>query len=152
MFQQAYVGNAAWAFVCADTAMRANPQLTNEVFYIPDNTPIQNSFNFMLPYLEAHGFQLSSGHLSYALSHSAVAAAELFAKAISPLMKLNLPVQSCTIAYINTDLYFTGEKAKRLLGYEPIYTPNQAREMSMKFYASFTFEDKPSGHKTHDHN
>ncbi|BFZ04359.1 hypothetical protein BsWGS_07397 [Bradybaena similaris] len=143
MFQQAYVGNTAWAFVCADAAMKANPGLTREIFYVPDNTPVQNSFQFMLPYLEAHGLKLSSGYLSYALSHSAVAAAEILAKALSPVLKINLPVQSCTIAYINTDLYFRGVKAQRMLKYEPIYTPSEARDLSMKYYANLELEDRP---------
>ncbi|RUS69954.1 hypothetical protein EGW08_022281 [Elysia chlorotica] len=134
MFQQAYAGNTAWAFVCADRAMRENPELTSQAFYVPDHTPVQNSFNFMRPYLEARGFRLSEGRLSYALVHSAVRVAEVLAKGLSPVYKMNLPVQSHSVQYINTSIYFSGEKARRVLGYEPIFTPYEARQASLEYY------------------
>ncbi|GFR85883.1 3 beta-hydroxysteroid dehydrogenase/Delta 5--_4-isomerase type 1 [Elysia marginata] len=134
MFQQAYAGNTAWAFVRADQAMRENPDLTGEVFYVPDHTPVQNSFNFMRPYLEARGFRLSEGRLSYALVHSAVRVAEMLAKGLSPIYRLQLPVQSYSVQYINTSIYFSGEKARKVLGYEPIFTPNEARQSCLNYY------------------
>ena len=134
MFQQSYVGNTAWAFVRANIAMRENPDLTAEVFYVPDNTPVQNSFNFMRPYLEVRGFRLSEDQLSYALVHSAVRVAEVLARGLSPIYKLNLPVQSHSLQYINTNIYFSGEKARRVLGYEPIFTPIEARQACLEYY------------------
>ncbi|KAI8782543.1 3 beta-hydroxysteroid dehydrogenase [Biomphalaria glabrata] len=136
MFQQAYVGNTAWAFVCADLAMKKNPDLRKEIFYIPDNTPIQNSFNFIRPYLEANNMRLSDKSISYPLVYGAVSITEKLVKGLSPLVRLSLPFQSHTIAYINTDFYFCGAKAKRLLGFEPIYSPNEARVLSMKYYTN----------------
>ncbi|CAL1542785.1 unnamed protein product [Lymnaea stagnalis] len=144
MFQQAYVGNTAWAFVCADSAMRENPELSNEIFYIPDNTPIQNSFNFIRPYLEARGFQLSPRPINFSLLHGAVSLAEVFVKGLSPLVRLSLPFQSYTLAYINTDLYFNGSKARRVLNFEPIYSPNEARAASMIYYKTVDLDGGPT--------
>lgn len=36
--------------------------------------------------------------------------------------------------YICIDLYFSGEKAKKMLGYEPIIPPNEAISKSIKYY------------------
>ncbi|GFO44274.1 hypothetical protein PoB_007077900 [Plakobranchus ocellatus] len=141
MFQQAYVGNTAWAFVRADAAMRENPALNAEVFYVPDNTPVQNSFNFMRPYLEARGFRLSEDRLSYTLVHSAVRVAEIVAKGLSPIYKLNLPVQSYSIMYINTSIHFRAEKARKMLGYEPIFTPSEARQASLEYYKTVDLDN-----------
>ncbi|KAH9525620.1 3 beta-hydroxysteroid dehydrogenase/Delta 5--_4-isomerase type 3 [Bulinus truncatus] len=144
MFQQAYVGNTAWAFICADRAMKENPQLDSEIFYIPDNTPIQNSFNFMRPYLEANGLQLSEKPVSYPLVHWAVSVLEKLVQGLSPLVKINLPFQSHTIAYINTDFYFCGSKARKLLNFEPLFSAGEAREMSMKYYTSVDLDRDPT--------
>ncbi|XP_059149046.1 3 beta-hydroxysteroid dehydrogenase type 7-like [Physella acuta] len=144
MFQQAYVGNTAWAFVCADLAMKNNPQLSDQIFYIPDNTPIQNSFNFIRPYLEARGFRLAPRPLPYPLMHGAVSLAELFVKGLSPLVRLSLPAQSHTLQYINTDLYFCGNKARKMLNFEPIFSPNEARAQSLKYYTAVNLDEKPS--------
>ena len=37
-FQQTYVGNTAWAFVCADKALKKNAINSGEFFFVPDNT------------------------------------------------------------------------------------------------------------------
>ncbi|XP_005094948.2 uncharacterized protein LOC101847324 [Aplysia californica] len=140
MFQQAYAGNTAWAFVCGDLAMREDPMLTGEIFYVPDNTPVQNSFNFMRPYLEARGYRLSDGYLSYPLVHGAVVATEMLVKALSPLVRFSLPTQSYSLEYINTDLYFSGNKARSMLRYEPLYSPSEARTMSLPYYMTVNLD------------
>ena len=134
LFQQCYVGNSAAAFVQADAAMRKNVHLGGEVFFIPDDTPVQNSFKFMEPYLESRGFSLSRIYLPYSVVYGLLFLTELILKALSPLVKIHMKSASCSIRYINTDLYFRSEKARRMFNFTPIYSPQEAKERSLAYY------------------
>lgn len=135
-FQQCYVGNAAAAFVQADSALREDAQIGGQFYFIPDDTPLQNTFQFMEPFLHAHGFKLSNKAVPYRLAYGWMYAMELLLKALSPLVKIHLKQASCSIQYINMDLYFKPNKAKRMLKYKPPYTPAEAHECSMAYYTT----------------
>ncbi|XP_033748087.1 3 beta-hydroxysteroid dehydrogenase/Delta 5--_4-isomerase type 4-like [Pecten maximus] len=133
-FQQVYVGNTAWAFVCADRALRLNHNLGGEVFYVPDDTPVQNSFLFMQPYLESRNYTLSSYRLPCGPVYYGLYLMELVLHLLAPLIKINLPTASCSVRYINMDLYFNGSKGRRLLGYQPLFSPQEANKKSLEYY------------------
>ncbi|XP_021363944.1 3 beta-hydroxysteroid dehydrogenase/Delta 5--_4-isomerase type 1-like [Mizuhopecten yessoensis] len=133
-FQQVYVGNTAWAFVCADRALRLNYNLGGEIFYIPDYTPVQNSFLFMQPYLESRNYGLSQYRLPCGLVYYSLYLMELVLHLLAPLIRINLPTASCSVRYINMDLYFNGSKGRRLLGYQPLYSPQEAEKRSLEYY------------------
>ena len=134
LFQQCYAGNTAAAFVQADAALRENNHLGGEVFFIPDDTPLQNSFKFMEPYLESRGFSLSRIYLPYTAVYGLLFLTELLLKALSPLVKIHMQTASCSIRYINTDLYFRSEKAQRMFNFSPVYSPQEAKERSLAYY------------------
>ncbi|XP_060070999.1 3 beta-hydroxysteroid dehydrogenase/Delta 5--_4-isomerase-like [Ylistrum balloti] len=137
-FQQVYVGNTAWAFICGDRALRLNHNLGGEIFYIPDDTPVQNSFLFMQPYLKSRNYSLTSYRLPCGPVYYSLYLMELVLHLLSPLIKINLPTPSCSVRYINMDLYFNGSKGRRLLGYEPLYSPQEATTRSLKYYKHVT--------------
>ena len=59
-FQQMYVGNAAWAHIVAAEAMRQNPQeVGGQAYFITDDSPTQNIFEMMKPYLKFHDLNVS---------------------------------------------------------------------------------------------
>jgi hypothetical protein len=134
LFQQAYVGNTAYAFLCADRALRSNPDLGSQVFYVPDDTPVQNTFCFMKPYLSSRGYRLSTWSIPYPITYWSLCLVEMVLWLISPLIKINLKVTSCSVRYINTDLYFSYQKARRLLNYWPIFSPQVAHQRSLEYY------------------
>lgn len=134
LFQPVYVGNTAWAFLCADRELRSNPGVGSNAIFIPDDTPLQNTFHFMGTYLGSRGLRLSKFYLNYHLVYWSMYALELFLWAISPLMKVNLTTASCSIRYMNTTLYFNYEKARSLIGYQPLYSPRESYERSINFY------------------
>ncbi|ESO97278.1 hypothetical protein LOTGIDRAFT_114779, partial [Lottia gigantea] len=138
LFQQSYAGNVAWAFLCADTALRNNPsQVSGQVFFVPDNTPLQNSFLFMNYFLTLRNQRLSSFYLPWRHVYVTLYWLELVLKALSPLMKLSLPAQSCSVKYINMNLYFSSYKSRQLLGYKPFYTPQESIEKSSLYYKHY---------------
>ena len=133
-FQPVYVGNTAWAFLCADIALQKQPSIGGQYFFIPDNTPAQNTFHFLKPFLELRGFRLSSFHLPCDLIYNALVLAEAVVKFLAPFVKLSLPTESYSVKYINTNLYFRNTKAKDVLNFTPIFTPSVAINKCLNYY------------------
>lgn len=134
LFQQCYAGNIAAAFVQTDAALTKNKKLAGQIFYVPDNTPLQNSFYFMEPFLKSRGFILSQISIPYGIAYGLFYMIEMILKALSPLVKINLKVASCSIRYINTDLYFSSDKAKTMFNYQPVFSTNEAIQRSIAYY------------------
>lgn len=135
-FQQTYVGNSAWAFICADKALRENRINGGEIFFIPDDTPIQNTFQFMNNFLSCRNFRLSKFKIPFSIVYYPVVFLECVLHILSSTVKVNLPVVSCSVKYICMDLYFSGRKARALLGYTPIYTPTQSIAKCLPYYTN----------------
>ncbi|XP_076435045.1 3 beta-hydroxysteroid dehydrogenase/Delta 5--_4-isomerase type 4-like [Babylonia areolata] len=136
LFQQSYVGNTAAAFLQADAALRENPDIGGQAFFVPDDTPVQNSFRFMEPYLHCRGFTLSPCYLPYTLVHGLLFLTELILKGLSPLVKIHMKTASCSVRYINTDLYFRAEKARTVFRFRPLFSPEEAQRRSLPYYKS----------------
>ena len=134
LFQQTYVGNTAWAFVCADVALRSQTDVGGSFYFIPDDTPVMNTFQFMEPYLQARNFRLSRTYLPYTFVYNLIYFMEVFLKFLSPLIKINFQTASCSIKYINMNLYFSNKKAQKHLGYKPIFTAKEAEMNSLAYY------------------
>lgn len=135
LFQQSYVGNVAWAFILADRALKRRPTTVGgQVFFVPDDTPIQSVFDFMQPFLTARGYKLSKGSIPYWLLYCLMYLTETVLWIISPFVKINLNTPLCSIIYSNMSLFFNRKKAEKLLGYKPIYTPVQSIQRSVKYY------------------
>lgn len=133
-FQPAYVGNTAWAFICADRALSQNSLVGGQAYFIPDETHVQNTFQFLQPFLEARGMSLSKHKLPFSLMYTVVYVLEVIAKLLHPLVKITLPTESYSLKYINMNINFRGDKARELLGFKPIYTPNVAKERCKAYY------------------
>lgn len=134
MYQQTYVGNSAWAFVCAEKAMFEDKLLGGEFFYIPDNTPVKTTFGFIKPILECRGCQLSERSLPWWLVYYPLKVTETLLRITSPIVKPSLPVASCSIWYITARLYFNGDKARQVLKYSPIYSAEESLKRSISYY------------------
>ncbi|XP_014672400.1 PREDICTED: 3 beta-hydroxysteroid dehydrogenase/Delta 5--_4-isomerase type 2-like [Priapulus caudatus] len=77
LFQQAYVGNAAWAHVVAIDALRRRPLLGGGIYFIPDDTPLGSLYDFVRPFLESRGYGVSNYRLPFFLTYYALRAVEL---------------------------------------------------------------------------
>lgn len=136
LFQQAYVGNVAWAHICAVETLRQNASVGGHVYFIADDTPLMNTFDFMDPYLKVKGFCLSDKAVPYSLVYVGLLAAETFAWLVKPVVKIQYPATLCSLIYINKTFYFDDSKSRRKLGYKPIYTAKQAQENTLKYWRS----------------
>ena len=140
LFQQCYAGNAAWAFVCADKTLQEDPSLGGQAYFIPDDTPVQNTFKFMEHFLITREYRLSSYFIPSCLVYYPLCALEFLLLLIAPLWKKNLTLTSGNVKYINMNLYFNGDKARRELNYYPLYTPEEAIQRSNNYYKYLTFK------------
>ncbi|XP_046569762.1 3 beta-hydroxysteroid dehydrogenase/Delta 5--_4-isomerase type 4-like [Haliotis rubra] len=134
LFQQAYAGNTAWAFLCADMALKYDPNVGGLPYFVPDNTPLVNTFQFLSPYLACRGFTLSKIYLPYSLVYGCMCFVEMVLRWLSPLKRINMSTPACSVRYINMNLYFSSKKARKLLGYNPIYSPAEAEARCMPYY------------------
>ena len=128
------MGNSAAAFIQADAALRENVLLGGEVFFVPDNTPLQSTFKFVIPYLESRGFSISQIRLPYTVVYGLLYLVELVLKALSPLVKIPMKATSRNIKYLNTDIYFHAAKAQRMFNFTNLYSPQEAKERSLAYY------------------
>lgn len=134
LFQQAYVGNVAWAHVLAASALKKDAETGGKVYFITDDTPLLNTFDFMKIFLLLKGFDLSSYAIPYPLMYVVLYCLESVLYAISPVKKINLPTALCSVIYINKTYYFNRKRAENMLGYKPIYDFDQSIELSAKYY------------------
>ena len=137
-FQQAYVGNVAWAHVQAQKAMAHSTNssaLVGKTYFITDDTPVMNTFQFLEPFLISREFKLSAYSLPYPFVYCALFATEWMIWFMQPIKKINLTTPLCSLIYVNNTYYFSRGRAERLLGYSPIYTYQESLQRSVSYYA-----------------
>lgn len=137
MFQHAYVGNIAWGHLKAVEALTTDPQGTGgHAFFLTDDSPVQNTFQFLRPFLKLHNMDVSAGSLPFWLVYGLVFVAETTALWLRPLVKISLPTSCCDLIYINNTYYFNRSKAERMLGYQPLFSQTESKKRSLEYYKS----------------
>ncbi|XP_064651239.1 3 beta-hydroxysteroid dehydrogenase/Delta 5--_4-isomerase type 4-like [Lineus longissimus] len=134
-FQHAYAGNAAWAHISADKALKEDPKAGGQSYFVTDDTPVQNPFTLLEPFLKSHGFKVSDSSIPSWLVLGVFKFIEWIAWFISPVYTLNPSISTASITYISNTYSFSSNKAREKLGYQPIYTPEESLEKSLKYYA-----------------
>ena len=140
-FQHAYVGNMAWAHVLAAETMTRDPEsVGGQTFFLTDDTPLLNIFELMKPYLKQHGMGVSERKARYWVVYSLVYLAEIVCVLLRPIVKLNMPIETCRVTYLNKTYSFNGDKAKKMFGYSPIYSYAEAKQRSMDYYKTIDID------------
>ena len=167
--QQAYVGNIAWSFICAERCLwqeckcigftrensfAENPQMSGgdgpmdgskesqnntkkiagQVFYAADDTPHQNMVEFQRPFLEACGYRMSKMKIPYhlVLFIAYVVYFTLFLLSFFGVRK-NISISLGALRHINLTTFIKYDKAKRLIGYSPLYSVEESYERTKQF-------------------
>ena len=134
LFQQAYVGNVAFAHLVALAALDRDDVIGGQTYFVTDDTPLMNSSLFMNPFLKARGFSLSHRSAPYPLVYAVLATAETICRLLKPIRKVELPFALCSLIYVNRNLYFSRKKAESMLEYKPLFSYEEAMERSLKYY------------------
>ena len=129
-----YVGNMAWATICAYRSMCKNDKIGGEAFFVTDDTPTSTMFEFCEPYLNKNGHCLSSMAIPYWVMVLLVWCFQCFAWIISPVFRFDIPLTMQSLKNIGMRITFSNDKAKQLLGFSPFYDPMTSRQMAMSYY------------------
>lgn len=145
-FQATYAGNAAWAHLLAAWKLRVGEKLDKEVdgetFYVSDETEIGSIYDFMRPFLLLKGYKILNVWIPLFLILTGLQVFSWFVEKVFPIgwkKRLNkhpvIPTyQSFRMAH--SELTLSKFKGKDRLGYEPIYSPGEAKMNSAKYYKS----------------
>jgi len=140
VFQHVYARNCAWMHaLLAKKLVERDPQAAGQVFFGIDNTKVVNFFEFFRPYLAAKQYRIQTVGIPEWILYPLFAFAEdvfLLLRAVAPSMMKGFSLKlsrraiqgSCVTAWFHTD------KAKRLLGYEPLCTPMESRSRTISHF------------------
>jgi nucleoside-diphosphate-sugar epimerase len=134
--QPVYVGNVAHAHVLAAAALlEGREDVAGEVFFVTDH-PKANFFDFFEPFVNAAGYRMQpwSRALPARPMYALGALVEIAARVLAPVHGFTPIVSRFGVAYVSHDVTFSGEKARRVLGYEPVYPPGEARRITAQWF------------------
>ena len=134
LFQQAYAGNVAWAHVVAAAALKQDSTAGGQAYFITDDTPLMNTFDFTNIFLQIRGYTLSTYTIPYPLVYAVMYCLELLLWLVKPIKQFNFATPLCSIIYINKTIYFSGARLQSKLGYKPIYDFKQSIKLCSKYY------------------
>lgn len=136
--QITYVGNAAWAFVKAFERLAVDETISGEAFFITDDTPIIDIHEHVQPYIEARGFAVSAYIIPYWLAWFFLSIICFGIQMINILVPFEVDIPSVNMLnYMCSTFFYNRSKATLRLDYQPIYTPEEAKERSLPYYANF---------------
>lgn len=134
--QVTYAGNVAWAVLRAKDKMKTDASIGGEAFFVTDDSPILDPFEFFKPILEMHGMRLSSWSVPYWIVILLLSLVLFVVRSIKPIYRIELPESWDTkkIRFICNTYFFNRNKAILRLDYDPLYTPEESNARAMKYY------------------
>lgn len=130
-----YVGNCAWAFVCADLALQGSRSklVSGNAFFIRDETPLASASELMTDIAEEAGLKPFPIKipvwflmiLHFLLYH--------ILKPISRFCVINIKLNKGAIQNMETVFHCSYDKAKTLLGYQPIFDFEEAKRLTASY-------------------
>jgi nucleoside-diphosphate-sugar epimerase len=138
-FQHVYVGNVAHAHVLAMRALlERDTRVAGEIYFVTDDTPALNFFDFMEPILEQLGYALPprSRSAPYPLMFALGALLEGVALAVRPVVRFAPTLTRSSVRFVGHDHTFVGDKARRDFGYEPRYPESEAIARTVEWFRS----------------
>lgn len=139
-FQVTYVGNAALAHLRAMEKLAVDESVAGEVFYVTDDTPLEDIYEFLRPFVECQGCRLSDYTVPYLLAILLLMLLALVLRLVRPLYRPRAYVPPpSAVTYICTSLFFNRTKATLRLNYYPNVTPDEAVQRSVSYYKSIQF-------------
>ncbi|MGH0037875.1 MAG: NAD-dependent epimerase/dehydratase family protein [Myxococcota bacterium] len=136
-FQHVYVGNVAHAHVLAlQRLFDGNPAVGGESYFITDDTPAVDFLEFMEQVLEPLGETLPprTRRVPYPVVYALGAAAEAAAVACRPFFRFVPTLTRSSVRFVCHTHTFDGRKARRDLGYEPLYGEAEALSRTIEYF------------------
>ncbi|XP_076975846.1 3 beta-hydroxysteroid dehydrogenase/Delta 5--_4-isomerase-like [Tamandua tetradactyla] len=141
-----YVGNVAWAHVLASRALRdpeKAPTVRGQFYYISDDTPHQSYGEFNYTLGKEWGFCLDSRiSLPVSLQYWIAFLLEIVSFLISPIYKYQPSVTRHLVTLSNSVFTFSYKKAQQDLGYEPLFSWEEAKQKTIQWIGSLVEQHK----------
>ncbi len=136
LFQHVYVGNVAHAHVLAGKSLlEKNGPAAGNVYFATD-FEAKNFFDYMEPILEGIGYPMPPRGRSipmpvmYALGVLCEGASWL----CRPFVRLAPVISRTSVTMVCKDMTFNSDKARRDLGYRPLYTEEEAIARTVSYF------------------
>jgi nucleoside-diphosphate-sugar epimerase len=142
-FQHVYVGNVAHAHVLAlQQVLEPGTAIAGQSYFITDDSPAANFFDFMEPILERLGHSLppKSRSVPYPVMFALAAGVEGAAALARPFRRFTPTLTRSSVRFVCHDHTFVGDKARRDLGYEPVYSEAEAIERTIAYFEKHPVE------------
>ena len=140
--QITYAGNVAWSCLKAKERMQEDTSIGGEEFFITDDTPIVDPYDFLKPYLEGQGMKISTYSVPYWLVMIALMLLVFIVKLIRPIKAITLPkhMDPKKVQFICKTYFFNRNKAILRLNYEPFYTAEESQKRALAYYNALTLK------------
>ncbi|XP_041456807.1 3 beta-hydroxysteroid dehydrogenase type 7-like [Lytechinus variegatus] len=136
-YQCTYAGNIAWGHILAVKELvkpTTEESPAGQAFFLTDETPVSKVSDFFTPFVIGVNAKMSSFSLPFWLLYSIAVVIEICAWLLQPIYKIKVFLTTATVSYVYGVYYFQCEGAERCLGYEPLYTYDDAVERSLVYY------------------
>ena len=129
-FSHAFSGNVAYAHILAAEHLAPDSPVSGQIYFITDHDT-GNFFDFMNPFLEQMGIPVPK----ISIPHGMANILAWFAEKLSPRSNFN----RFSIYCICVDHTFVHDKATRDFGYQPIFSADEAFEITMEWLKTQEF-------------
>ncbi|XP_004581917.2 3 beta-hydroxysteroid dehydrogenase/Delta 5--_4-isomerase-like [Ochotona princeps] len=135
-----YVGNVAWAHILASRVLRdpqKAPNIQGKFYYIADDTPHQSYDNLNYTLSRKWGLCLDSRpSLPLSLQYWLAFLLELVSFLLAPIYTYQPPFNRHLVTLCNSVFTFSYQKARRDLGYEPLFGWEEAKQKTTEWIGS----------------
>ena len=137
--QTTYVGNVAWLFVCAETAMLNDNdnEIGGNAFFAADDSPLSDMIKSRALFLKACNVS-KIVKIPFSVMIYIMYFIYFIFSLLSLIWRSNIPAGVEIIKQIKYHRNFKSDKAKMLLDYSPLYSYEESFGRSMMFYKKYS--------------
>eukprot|EP01001_Neometanema_parovale_P005469 NODE_1913_length_1564_cov_130.963914_g1820_i0.p1 GENE.NODE_1913_length_1564_cov_130.963914_g1820_i0~~NODE_1913_length_1564_cov_130.963914_g1820_i0.p1 ORF type:complete len:447 (+),score=77.92 NODE_1913_length_1564_cov_130.963914_g1820_i0:52-1341(+) len=136
-----YVVNVAWAHVlAADKLLADDPVVAGQIYMPIDDTPVMNYFDLVGPLVAPLNYKLlERPYIPYRFAWVLGLVSEIVCKTLNPIVRIPMVVNCTSFNILCISGTFKTKKACRDLGFQPLYSYEEAKCRSIE-YLMDTFE------------
>eukprot|EP00058_Branchiostoma_floridae_P013451 XP_002598939.1 hypothetical protein BRAFLDRAFT_221648 [Branchiostoma floridae] len=137
-----YVGNVAWAHVLAAREIRRRPDAVGgQTYFVSDDTPVNDYSSFHAELLSPMGYTIDDNTLIPLRVWYAMAfVLEMMQWLLKPVLAFRPPITRGILQLYNTAFYFRYDKARKDLGYQPLFDWEEAKERTTRWLRNYEKE------------
>lgn len=136
LFQHVYVGNVAHAHLLAGKSLLVPDGAAAGSAYIITDFPAKNFFDYMEPIISGIGYAMPPKRRSIPMPimYALGCVCEGVSWLCRPFTRMKPVISRTSVNMVCKDLTFNGGKARRELGYRPIYTEEEAIDRTIQYF------------------